>query len=352
MNPNNERNRGSEFTVEQDTQEAKLQRQAKQFIPDEAEAMQLPEAISGGETLEHLPAYQNLRLDKLPWKGMRIFLSLSLGLLGALGAWQVYTVYQAAQALHWLLAAGFLSIVIALCASAFYALWHFLTDRKLAAKPDQLRLKASRINEGVDQGAARDFIQALDEHYQGKPQYVFFKRAIENLPDYSNDQEILQHIDRVFLQPLDQEAARRVSAFSLQTAVGVSISPWALMDMMLALWRMVKMADEVAQVYGIRPSLAGRLSLLKQIGLQLVYVGATEVAMEQYFDELSQDALGGVFAARGLQGLGAGVYSIRVGICAMKLCRPIAFSKMNEPRFSKMLGTMLSELKRIVKKKV
>src|SRR5690554_7520572 len=81
------------------------------------------------------------------------------------------------------------------------------------------------------------------------------------MPDYSNDKEVIQHIDTTFLKPLDEEATRRISTYCVQTGVGVAISPWASLDMLLSLWRSIKMIDDIAQVYGVRPSLPNRLRL-------------------------------------------------------------------------------------------
>lgn len=348
-----DRKTGTHFVPEKNEDVVPITRQARQFIPDEKAQLTLPpEAISAHETLDHLPAYSGLRLEKMPWKGLSFFVGCGLLLVVLLAAWQVYDVYQQALAAHWVLAASFLALVAALTGSALLLTWQFLAGRERSGNLDTLRTQAARILEGHDKGAAKAFIELLEEHYQDKPQYVFLKRSLASLPDYSNDQEALLHLERTFLEPLDKEAARRVSNFSLQTAAAVTISPWAVVDMALALWRMVKMVDEVGQVYGIRPSLAGRWRLLKKIALQLVYVGASEVAMENTFDELGNDALGGLLAARGLQGLGAGIYSVRVGICAMKICRPIAFSADKTPRFSAVAGDMLAELKRIIKRRI
>ena len=353
MNDRGERNSGETFIPQEPTETVSTQRKGRQFKLEQHDLLATPpEAISVNETPEHAPSYSGLHLEKLPWRGMRFFLLTSLFLVLVLAGWQIYEVYLNALAVSSIFAIGFAALVAALVGSGLLATWHFLYGRQLSGNAQKLREQATRILEGHDKGAAKAYIEALVAHYADKPQAIFLKRTLEQLPDYSNDQETLQHIEHVFLQPLDKEAARRVSNFSLQTAAAITISPWALVDMALALWRMVKMVDEVGQVYGIRPSLAGRWRLLKKIALQLVYVGASEVAMENTFDELGNDALGGLLAARGLQGLGAGIYSVRVGICAMKICRPIAFAADKTPRFSAVAGDMLAELKRIIKRRI
>ncbi len=49
-------------------------------------------------------------------------------------------------------------------------------------------------------------------------------------------------------------ALKQITAYSQQTGVLIALSPLALLDMVLALWRNVRMIDEIGQIYGLRPS--------------------------------------------------------------------------------------------------
>ena len=65
-----DRKTGTHFVPEKNEDVVPITRQARQFIPDEKAQLTLPpEAISAHETLDHLPAYSGLRLEKMPWKG-------------------------------------------------------------------------------------------------------------------------------------------------------------------------------------------------------------------------------------------------------------------------------------------
>jgi putative membrane protein len=156
---------------------------------------------------------------------------------------------------------------------------------------------------------------------------------------------VIDHIDRVFLQPLDKEALRRISNFSLQTGAAVAVSPWAALDMLLSLWRSIKMIDDVAQVYGMRPSLANRYKLLKLVIHQLAFVGVSEIVIDQVMDEFGSSTLTGIASARLGQGLGAGIYTARIGIAAMSVSRPIVFSKENRPKAKSVIKPMIENMK-------
>jgi len=130
----------------------------------------------------------------------------------------------------------------------------------------------------------------------------------------------------------------------------VAISPWASLDMLLSLWRSVKMIDEVAQVYGMRPSVMNRYKLLKQVIHQLAFVAASEMVIDQLMEEFGSSTLTGIASARLGQGLGAGIYTARIGISAMKVSRPIIFSKDSQPKTKSVVAPMLARLADKIKK--
>lgn len=294
---------------------------------------------------------EGLQLEKLPLKGLKNLVRISVLLLVFIAVWQLVSLYQSALATHWLLAGGLTLMLLWLAFAISKTLINYLRGRQSFNELDVLRQQAQRLADSVDLGSYSQFTQELATYYHNKPQAELLRSSLVHLPSYSNDAEALAYLEANFLAPLDQEALRRVSTFSLQTAVGVSLSPWVSLDMALALWRNVKMLDEVAQVYGIRPSLATRMRLFNKVLNQLVLVGATEAAIGQFYEELSLDTLGGLVALRGMQGLGAGAYSLRIGITAMTLCRPVEFNATNRPKLSDATKEMFAEAKKLLTRK-
>jgi putative membrane protein len=108
------------------------------------------------------------------------------------------------------------------------------------------------------------------------------------------------------------------------------------------------MIDDIAQVYGMRPSLSNRLKLLKLVIHQLAFIGMSEIVIDQVMEEFGSTTLSGMASARLGQGLGAGIYTARIGIAAMKVSRPIAFSKERQPKTKSVIVPMLENLKAIV----
>lgn len=326
------------------------ERQPQYFTPSSKNIPATTEQNTQPDALVPTGAITGLKLEALPIRGLNGLIFGVLAVLLFIGAWQVIEVYQKALAIHWLLATSFAALLGFVGVAAVRTLWQFLRGRRGLKQLANTRAQAKRLSESVDLGSAKSFIQQLQQHYRNTPQADLLEHSLSKLPSYSNDGEVISYLDNAFLAPLDEEATRRISAFSLQTAVGVSLSPWVTLDMALALWRNTKMIDEIAQVYGIRPSLATRLRLLKMVGTQLVLVGATEAAIDQFYDELSLDVLGTLAAARGMQGIGAGIYSIRIGIATMSVCRPIEFNQSNKPKFGKIASSMVEQAKKLLGK--
>lgn len=321
-------------------------RKAKTFIPSETEQLdQVPESITAGERLPNVPEYASIRLTALPLKGLKSFL-YGLGiLLTLLFGWEIYTVVKSALEIHWLAAAFFLALVLVVSVLGIRALWNYFRDQENYEQLATIRAQAEKLSTRHDIAQGKALVLELNEFYREKPQAVYLKRAVDSLPDYSNDREVVTHIDQSFLQPLDDEALRRISNYSLQSGVAVALSPWASLDMMLALWRSMKMIDSIGEVYGTRPSLLNRYRLLRSVIHQLAFVGISDLIIDNLVEESAKASLIGASSTRLGQGLGAATYSVRIGIAAMKVSRPIAFNDNNKPKLKAVVTPMLNRLR-------
>ncbi|RTE67749.1 DUF697 domain-containing protein [Amphritea opalescens] len=346
------RKAGHQFSVDDSPVEtgADESRQAKTFIPDNEERLSAaPETITAGERLPRVSEYSGIQLETLPIKGLKNFFKLLAVLVAVIIGWDIYDVFQSALAIHWSVASAFVLLISLVGGMGVRLLWRYLGDRENLEALDEIQRDAERLAAANDFGDAQQFIKKLQTFYADKPQAIFYQRCVDQLPDYSNDREVIEHIERVFIQPLDQEALRRVSSFSLQTGAAVAVSPWASLDMLLSLWRSLKMIDEVAQVYGIRPSLPNRYKLLKQVIHQLIFVGATDIMVDQLMSEFGAASLTTMTSTRIGQGVGAGIYTARIGIAAMKVSRPIEFSGSNTPKLKSVIGPMINHIKNLFK---
>ena len=164
------------------------------------------------------------------------------------------------------------------------------------------------------------------------------------MPDYTDTKEAIDHIEHSVVRPLDAEAMRCITKYSLQTGKAIALSPWASLEMLFALWRTVSMVNEISQVYGCRPSLLNRYSLLGQVVKQLALIGSSELLID-YLSETTFTTITSVISSRMTQGVGAGLYTAKIGIMAMDLNRPIEFTDLSRPKLKSFLSLLVDELK-------
>ena len=338
-----QRRQGKTIILEDEGLSATASRQAKVFMLDQDNDLtQAPDSIT--TPVSDGMGYQGLTLTALPIKGIKSLLIGVVSIFAVMSVWQIYTLFETALALHWLVAAGFAGLIIIVSGLALRSVISFMADKANMSALQGIQDQAEQLKATNDIGKAKDFIAQLTAFYQDKPQQALLLNSLKMLPDYSNDKEAIAHLEQTFLVPLDQEALRRVSKYSVQTGIVVAASPWASVDMLLALWRSMKMIDEVGQVYGMRPSLTNRYKLLQQVLRYLALIGVSEVAIDEMLQEFGTSSLAGITGARLGQGVGAGVYTARIGLAAVKSCRPIAFAPAQQPKLKDFITRILQRM--------
>jgi putative membrane protein len=167
----------------------------------------------------------------------------------------------------------------------------------------------------------------------------------DNSEQALNDKELLELFSRQVLSKVDQKALDKISKFSTEAVVLVALSPIAIVDMLLMLWRNLKMVDEIANLYGLKLSYWSRIKLIKQVFVNMVYAGATELIADVGAELIGADLLGKL-SARLAQGLGAGMLTARLGLKTMHLCRPIPFDQ-DAPKLKDVRKKLLSQIKKL-----
>ena len=333
--------------IEGDQPASESARQSKTFAIEDDVPESVPESIVANERLPEVTQFSLFKLEALPLKGLKVFFYSALALVVVLSGFELFRAFNYALSIHWVLASTFAVLLGWVALLGLRLVYRYLKDTENLSKLVAMQDKAERLLEGNDFGQAKSFINELRGFYKNKPQEAHFERCIQAMPDYNNDKEAIKHLDEIFLKPLDEEATRRVSTYAMQTGVGVAISPWASLDMLLSLWRSMKMIDDVAQVYGVRPSLPNRLRLFRRVVNQLLFVGATELLAENALAEFGFQGITTSLSARAGQGIGAGFYTARIGIAAMKVTRPIAFTEANKPKMTSVTREMISKIKNL-----
>ncbi|MGB1262730.1 MAG: YcjF family protein [Cognaticolwellia sp.] len=169
-----------------------------------------------------------------------------------------------------------------------------------------------------------------------------------NLAEYNNS-EIMQLYSRHVLSVVDQKALKEIAKFSSESVVLVALSPIAIIDMLLMLWRNLRLVNKIASLYGLKLSYWSRVKLIKQVIINMAYAGASELVADLGADLLGAELLGKL-SARMAQGLGAGMLTARLGLKAMHLCRPMPFGD-DTPKLGHIRQQIVSQVQDLVKNK-
>ena len=316
------------------------------FVPLEQNTpLAQPEALVSDSENISSEVQNTFTLKPRRLKFLKPLLYIVLCVLVIVGGKQFYSTLLSLLELHWSLAALFGALGVAglgLLGSVFIQIRLNQHDLELVTG---LRDQADSFIQDRSFGQLPAYLTTLHNLYDGKPQAPLLENSLATMPDYSNDAEAIQHLSETFLSELDKAATRCVAKHSEQTALFVAVSPLILVDMLLALWRSAKMLDEVSQIYGLRPSLLGRWQLMKEVLYQVAFTGITEL-LSEHVAGLSTNTLLGKLSTKLAQGVGAGMYTARIGYKAMDVCRPIAFDKGNRPRIASELGQILHVFKK------
>ena len=146
------------------------------------------------------------------------------------------------------------------------------------------------------------------------------------------------------LAPLDAEALRLINRSSSQTALAVALSPWVSLDMALSLLRNGQMLARIGELYGLRPSLLTRWRLIKMVVAHLVGAGASEWApgASRRHPRPRRRPDG---RAAGNSGHRAGLYTAKIGLAAMEVCRPMGFVAEPKPVFKHLWEHLVVQVK-------
>jgi putative membrane protein len=195
---------------------------------------------------------------------------------------------------------------------------------------------------------ARTFCQQLSAQLPSDLLMEYEQQWLEASKEHYTDEELLQLYDKLVLSKVDQRAITEIAKFASESVVLIALSPVAIIDMLIMFWRNMRMVDKIAGLYGLRLGYWSRIKLIKQVFINMVYAGGSELIADLGTDLLGADMLG-KFSTRLAQGAGAGMLTARLGMKTLKLCRPLPFVQA-EPKIALIRQQMLKQIKTLVLK--
>ncbi|MFT6777796.1 MAG: putative membrane protein [Paraglaciecola sp.] len=165
----------------------------------------------------------------------------------------------------------------------------------------------------------------------------------DSFDSHHSDSEVLCLFEQQVLAPIDKIAIKQVSKNASAASVMIAVSPFALLDMLIVLWRNIRMMNQVSEIYGLHLGYLGRVKLIRRIFHTMLYAGAAEIFSDAGNYALSA-GITGKLSTRIAQGMGAGVLTARMGLKAINESRPLPWLSQKKPGLSGISKQLLADL--------
>lgn len=280
---------------------------------------------------------------------VRLLVAVLVALLAAVALLDAYRYLTGAFADSLLLGTLLSLMFAALFGAAGWAVMQLRTDLQTIARTDALRAQGRKILRGGDglELAAQDYVTALRSHYEGD---AAMRERLEEL-DAGLDSSLqgrlqVERLSVEVFREADARAFGTVVRRSQQAALLAALSRIPLADFLISLWRSLALVREIAGIYGGRPGTTGLLRLWRGVLYNLVYAEVSELAADVVSQVLGESATTRL-SAQAAQGVGTGILIGRLGLEAIKVCRPVPFTgrEAQQPR----LRVLVDGLRQLVK---
>lgn len=220
--------------------------------------------------------------------------------------------------------AAFVVALVALVAREIFAL------RRLRVL-DTLRADAAQAHLENNPKLAQDVAERLDAIYSGRPDMARSRETVKtNLPHLFDGTEVITLAERSLMAPLDARARALTAASARRVALVTAVSPRALIDVAFVIYESVRLAGAIAALYGARPGFFGFWRLTGSVLAHLAVTGGL-VLTDGVVEQLVGQGLAAKISARLGEGVVNGLMTVRVGIAAMRVVRPLPFNTQPQP---------------------
>lgn len=287
---------------------------------------------------EHATVPKRSFWPRLFWGSLSLLVSLGIGLALERLVRDLFSAYPAlgyvGLGLVGLMVLALLGVIIR----------EFLGLRRLKTLA-KLKHEAAAAHANKNLPDAQKATQHLRAIYEGNPamarQVAEFDRHAKDILD---GDKMLEFAERTLLTPLDEKAKTIIANSAQRISLVTAVSPRAVFDIMFVLYEAARLTRRIAQLYGARPSFFGFIEMSKSIMAHLALTGGIALG-----DSVVQQLLGHGLAARLSAKLGEGVINglmtVRVGIAAIAVIRPLPYLLKKGPT----VGDFLPALTQLAK---
>ena len=130
---------------------------------------------------------------------------------------------------------------------------------------------------------------------------------------------------------------RAIRRAARDTAVGASVSPIAGVDAAIVIWRSLRMIREIGEIYGLRPSRLGVLSLIRRMLVTATFSVTADMVGDIVGAHMG-GRLAGLVSGKLAEGVYAGVRTARLGLFTMEQVRPLPFAEDDRPNLRQLVS--------------
>jgi putative membrane protein len=263
-------------------------------------------------------------LARIAWISGGLLVSLALGLAADR---LIRDLFAANEWLGWLALALLAVLVVALVLIAIREVLAVSRLRQL----EGLRRRAETVllNDKRDDGKA--ILSELDAVYEPRPDLARARTALmDGARDIFDGGEYIRLAERTLIAPLDMRARALTAASARRVALVTTVSPRALIDIAFVVFESVRLGGDIARLYGSRPGLFSSWRLMGAILSHLAVTGGL-VLTDGVMEQLLGQGLAAKLSARLGEGVVNGLMTVRVGIAAMRVVRPLPFETQRQP---------------------
>lgn len=310
-------------------------------VPHAEPSPDLPEDVADDAGLVQ-PTLSDIGRRGLRW-GALLATALTGAMTLALGAWFAKFVSAALAREDWVGTLTSAFLLIAAFAGAMLLLRELIGFSRLSRLGRLKRDIASALAERDRRQEKRTALRLI-ELYAGRPQLAWgLSRIREHARDVHDPGELFVLVEREVLTPLDLEARRVITRSAKRVATVTALSPILLIGVGYVLVENVRLLRMLATLYGGRPGTLGALRLARMVFTHIVATGGIAMTDDLLGQFLGQDLLRRLSRRLG-EGAFNGALTARVGLAAVEVLRPLAFTSSAPPRIRDILAEVLKPL--------
>ncbi|MBL4630825.1 MAG: TIGR01620 family protein [Paraglaciecola sp.] len=216
------------------------------------------------------------------------------------------------------------------------------TGLKQLKRQNDTRGESQRLSNSSVIGLAEQHCLKIAKNLPNDYQHLLANWS-DSLDPHLCDKEVLCLFEHLVLAPIDQLAIKQVSNNASAASVMIAVSPFALLDMLVVLWRNIRMMNQVSEIYGLHLGYWAKVKLIRTIFHTMLYAGAAEILSDAGNYALSAGITGKI-STRVAQGMGAGVLTARIGLKAIDESRPLPWLSQAKPGLSGISKQLLADL--------